>query len=163
MRPGISLKEITASQTHIFYRQLQLLCIQYRLNYSRYMIGSIMPCLVSMSVICWYNTIKKISGQNVNASMGYSLLYGWGGFVSLLNVLFMFGILVDVSNVSKKVLRRVNCKEEFRKNKWFRRWLKSCPTLKIYFGGSNFLERRTPLNLTKFVIEQTVSLLLLKN
>lgn len=158
-----SLNGTTTSKTTSLYRQLQLVCIQYRINYSRYMIGSIMPCFLSMSVICLYNTIIKISGRSANGSWGYSVLYAWSGMICILNILFMFGILADVYNVSHKVLQRLEANEEFRKHIFFRRWLKSCPTLKIYFGGSNFLDRHTPLNLQNFVIEQTVSLLLLKN
>lgn len=159
----ISLNEVRSSKLYMNYRELQLVCIQYRVIYSRFMIGSIMPCFMSMSIMCLYNTIKTVSGENESSSTGYNLLYAWAGMICISNTLYMFGILADVSNVSEKVLGRLRGKVEFRKNKWFRKWLRSCPTLKIYFGGSNYLERRTPLNLTDFVIEQTVSLLLLKN
>lgn len=111
-----SLNEITTSSTTSLYRQLQIVCIQYSLNYSRYMIGSIMPCFLSMSIICLYNTVINISGRSASASFEYSVLYAWSGTICVTNILFMFGILADVYNLSNKVLRKLEGKEEFRKH-----------------------------------------------
>ncbi len=148
--------------TTLLYRQLQVMAIQYRLNYSRVMIGISIPCVIAMETVCLYNTISLVSGRRANDSLGYNLLYAWTGIMLLLNVILMFGMLADVFNVSTKVLETINAKPEFRKSPWFRRWLRSCQVLKIYFGGTNYLDRLTPLTLEDFVINQTVSLLLLK-
>ncbi len=147
----------------LLYRQLQVMAIEYRLIYSRLMIGTIIPCVIAMETVCLYNTILLVSGRSSNDSMGYNLLYAWCGVVLLGNIIFMLGMLAAVFNVSTEVLRKLSAKPELRKNSWFRRWLRSCQVLKIYFGGTNYLDRLTPLAVEDFVINQTVSLLLLKN
>ncbi len=145
------------------YRQLQVMAVQYRLNYSRFMIGTIIPVMIAMETICLYNTVSFLSGRSTNDSSGLNLLYAWSGFMVLFNVIFMLGLLAEVFNVSTKVIRMMNVSSNMRKHSWFRRWLRSCQVLKIYFGGNNYLDRLTPLAVENFIIEQTASLLLLKN
>ncbi len=150
-------------KTTLLYRQLQVMAVQYRLNYSRLMIGISIPCALVMETVCLYNTISLISGRGGNDSLGYNLLYAWTGIMLMVNIVFMLGLLAEVFNTSTEVLRMLNANPKLRRNQWFRRWLRSCPVLKIYIGGTNYLDRLTPLTLEEFVIDQTVSLLLFKN
>lgn len=45
--------------------------------------------------------------------------------------------------------------------KWYQRFWKSCPLIKIRFGGFNFVDRETPLNCIHMANELAVQLLLL--
>ncbi len=150
-------------KTTLLYRQLQVMAVQYRLNYSRLMIGITIPCVLAMETVCLYNTISLVSGRGGNDSLGYNLLYAWTGIMLVVNVVYMFGMLAEVFNTSTEVLRMLNANPKLRRNPWFRRWVRSCQVLKIFIGGSNYLDRLTPLTLEDFVINQTVSLLLLRN
>lgn len=160
---GITVKiNIDKRKTTLLYRQLQVMAIQYRLNYSL-MVGIAIPCVICMETVCLYNTLSLVSGQSANDSMVYNLLYAWTGVMLVVNVVYMFGMLADAFNVSTEVLGMLNANPNLRRSAWFRRWLRSCQVLKIYMGGTNFLDRSTPLVIEEFVINQTVSLLLLNN
>lgn len=139
------------------------MAIQYRLNHSQFQIGFAIPCWMAMQSICLYNSISLISGKDTGASIWFNLLYAWSAVVCFCVIIFVFGILADVADVSSKVRKKINGNSELKRNKWFQKWVKSCPILKIYVGGSNFLEKITPLNFQDMVINQTVNLLLLNN
>ncbi len=154
----IGLRKLT-----LFRRQLQVMAIQYRLNHSQFQIGFAIPSLIALQTISLYNTISLISGKDTGASIWYNLLYAWCGVVCFFMIIYVFGILADVYNVSNGVQKQINGTHDLKRNKWFKRWIKSCPALRIYFGGSNFLDRLTPLNFQDFVINQTVGLMLLQH
>lgn len=139
------------------------MAIQYRLNHSQFQIGLAIPSLIVLQTICLYNTISLFSGKDTGASIWYNLLYAECGTVCLFMIMYVFGILADVYNVSSGVQKRINGQHDLKRNKWFKRWIKSCPALRIYFSGSNYLDRLTPLNFQNFVINQTVGLMLLQN
>lgn len=147
----------------LFRRQLQIMAIQYRLNHSQFQIGCGIPCWMAMETICLYNTLSLLGGSDTGGSIWYNLLYAWSGTVCFFVIIFVFGILADVYNVSAAVQEMIDGNPGLKRSKWLKRWVKSCPILKIYFGGTNYLDRLTPLNFQDLVIDQTVSLLLLKN
>lgn len=145
------------------YRQLQILCIEYRICFSNAMLGVSTTGICVIATICMYNTIQTVSGRNTTGSLQYDILYAWSGNTCLLIVVCVNGILADVYKVSLAVMDTLGSHSGLNKSKWFKKWFKSCPVLKIYLGGSNFFDQLTPLTLLDFVIDQTVSLLLVKN
>ncbi len=147
----------------LFHRQLQIIAIHYRLHLSQFQVGCAIPTFIAFQIACLYNTISMISGKDTGAPIWYDLLYAYEEFVAFLLVIFVFGILADVYNVSSETQTKINGKPELKRNKWLKRWIRSCPVFKIHFGGSNYLDRLTPLTVQNFAINQTVSLLLLQN
>ncbi|CAL8128263.1 unnamed protein product [Orchesella dallaii] len=144
------------------FRELQIFAIHYRLINSSYFLGFHTFCLIIVGVICLYNTI--IWAQNPDASsvqLGLNVLYLWCSFVTIFITVFIYGILADVYKISKQVEKAMNCNEKLKTDKWLTRFLKTCPPIRVFIGGSNFLDELTPLTLEDFVISQTVSLLLM--
>lgn len=135
----------------------------YRLYISKIQIGCAIPCLIAVQMSCLHNSITFISGKDTGGPIWYTLFYAELEVVFFFLVIFVCGILADVHYVSNRVHRKINGDFELKRNKWLRRWIRSCPYLRIYFGGSNFLEISTPLNIQNFAINQTLSLLLLEN
>ncbi len=146
----------------LLHRQLQLPSIQYRLNLSRFSIGCGILGYIMSQVACLYNSITFLSGKDTGSPIWYDLVYGWSEIICIAFVIFVFGILADVNNVSQQVQQKINGRHELKRNKRFKRWFQSCPVFKIYFGGSNYFERLTPLNIQNFAINQTVSWMLIK-
>ncbi len=144
----------------LFQRQIQQLSIQYRLNHSMFQLGCAIPCLIAIQMACLNNSIVLFSGKDTGGPIWYNLLYVWCEFMVFLMIVFVFGILADVHNVSIEVHKKINGRLELKRNKWFKRWIKSCPVLKIYFWESNFMDRLTPLNIQSFAVTQTVNLML---
>lgn len=136
--------------------------IYYRLTHSKFQIGCAIPCWMGMETIGLYNSISLLSGKDAGASIWFNLLYAWSGTVGFFTIIFVFGIIADVYNVSNEVRKTMDGNYNLKRKKWLKRWLKSCPVFKIYFRGSNYPDRLTPLSLQKFGINQTVSLLILK-
>ncbi len=147
----------------MFYGQLRIIGIHYRLILSQFPIICAMCSFIAIQMACLYNSFSFISGKDTGGPVWYDLLYAWSEITSFTTVIFLFSILGDVYNVSQRVQQQINGRHDLKKNKWFKRWLKSCPVFKIYFGGSNYLDRLTPLNIQNFAFNQTVSLMLLQN
>ncbi len=147
----------------LFYRQLQIMSMHYRLNFSQVQLGFAIPSFIAFQTACLYNSITLISGKDTGGPIWYSLMFAWNEVVIICLVMFAFGIFADVFNISNEIQQKLNERYDLKRNKWFRRWIKSCPVLKIYFGGSNYVDRLTALNIQDFTINQTASLMLLQN
>lgn len=143
------------------YRKIQIMLIIYRNVYSRFMLAIIVTSILFLETSCLYNCVDS-ARKGVSIFAGLNLLYFWCGCAFALNVLFIFGKLADIHQTSRELQLARKSKTEFAKNKWFRRWMRSCPVLKVYLGGTNFLEAQTPLLMESFVIIQAVNLLLLR-
>ncbi len=147
----------------LFYRQLQILSVHYRLSFSQFQLGFAIPSFIAFQTACLYNTIVLISGKDTGGPIWFNLMYACEEVDVIFLVNFVFGILADVYNFSNGIQKQLNERYDLKRTKWFKRWIKSCPVLKIYFGGSNYVDRLTPLNIQDFTINQTVSLMLLHN
>lgn len=141
-------------------RKLQLMLCQYRDIYSHTMLVSIAVCIMVLETACLYNSVDS-ARKGISIFYGMNFLYAWCACILSANVIWFFGTLASVYETSKKVNETLKSKREFATKKWFRRWLKSLPVLRVYLGGTNYVEALTPLNMEDFVISQTVSLLLL--
>ncbi len=137
--------------------------IEYRAYISQFQISFAIPSFIALQTACLYNTISVLSGKDTGGPIWYNLLYAYVAVVIFLDVIFVFGIFANVYEVSKGIQEKINAKTDLKRNKWFKRWFRSCPIFRIYIGGSNYLEKLTPLTIQDFVIDQTVSLMLLQN
>lgn len=145
------------------YRELQIIYLEYRAIFSNLMIGAVTSVLLIICIICLYNTIQVVSGfDTTGGSLQYNIFYGWTGFCCMLEVVVVNGILADVYKNGNAGKNKINGDLGLKKNKYFQKWFKSCPVLRINLGGSNYFDSLTPLNLLDFVIDRTVSLLLVQ-
>ncbi|CAL8140564.1 unnamed protein product [Orchesella dallaii] len=154
------------TQTKAF-RELQIIGILHREVYSSYALPVSMICCISMQIVCLFNTITVLLKENgketeEDLQIGLNLVYLWCTFVAASAILVLFGILADVYKVGRHVHSELNSLFELKRSKRFRRFLKSCPILRVYIGGSNFIDELTPLTAENLAIDQTVSLLLLQ-
>lgn len=141
-------------------RAVQLMLVLYRDIYSGLMLAANVICVLVLETLCLYNSIDSIR-KGISMFEGLNLVYLWGGCATGANVLISFGMLAQVHQSCERVYRELKSKWRFSTNAWFRRWIKSMPVLKIYFGGNNYFEVLTPPTMENFVVDQIVSLLLL--
>lgn len=146
----------------MFYRQLQIISIQYRIIFSQFQISCVIVCCIAIQTACLYNTIIFMSGGDTGGPIWYDLMYAWTELTIFADIVFVIGILAEVNSVSEKMQKKINGRHELKKNKWLKRWIRSSPGLKIYFGESNYLEKITPLIFQDFSTRQTASLMLLQ-
>lgn len=140
-------------------RKLQLMLIQYRDLYSRSMLVNISVALMIMEILCIYNSIDSIKNGTVLG--GLNIVYMWCAVALACNVISFFGTLASIHQTSLDIHQDLRSKREFGSSKWMKRWITSLPVLKVNLGDTNFLEVLTPLTMQDFVIDQTISLLLL--
>ncbi|CAL8068669.1 unnamed protein product [Orchesella dallaii] len=76
-------------------------------------------------------------------------------------ILFAYGLKACVYVASKQLLKDIKGLNMLNGHKWFRRYIRSWPVLKVYLGSVNFIDEVTPLRILDFAISQLVSLLLL--
>ncbi|CAL8133527.1 unnamed protein product [Orchesella dallaii] len=142
------------------YREIQVLAAQHRSVYSAYFLGIYAICMVVVAIVCLYSTIVAVY-EKESVQLGLNIVYFCCTFVTTFILVFIIGILADVYNVSKRVTQNMNGQVYLKKNKWYRRFHRTCPVVRVYIGGSNFFDELTPLTLESFAISQTVNLLLL--
>ncbi|CAL8140561.1 unnamed protein product [Orchesella dallaii] len=149
------------------FRELQIIGILHREIYCSYVLPVSLICCILMQVVCLYNTITVLLKENgkqtdEDLQIGLNLVYLWCTFLSAIAILVLFGIMAGVYKVGRQVHSELDSFFELKRSKWFRQFLKSCPILRVYIGGSNFIDGLTPLTAENFAIDQTVSLLLLQ-
>lgn len=137
------------------FRELQVMTVNYRHLNSNLVIIPYMASGIASEITALYNCIALTMPTQMFI---FSL---WTALVNASTFIFAYGCLADVYQTSLESEQRTICNTNLMKNKWFRRYVRSCPILKISFGSGNFLEAQTPLNIQKFVMDQTVSLLLM--
>lgn len=91
------------------------------------------------------------------------LILRWGAVDCLVGIVIDFGVKAQIYLVSSelKTKHRNAVLRNLLQNKWFNRWVKSCPDLKVKIGSVNYVDKSTPLHLLSFCLDQVVSLLLL--
>ncbi len=89
-----------------------------------------------MQVACLNNSVALFSGKDTGGPIWYNLLYVWAQVMIFSVIVFVFGIQADVYYVSIEVHKKINGRTEMKTYKWFKKWIKSCPPLKIYFASS---------------------------
>lgn len=58
----------------MFHRQLQIMSINYRLNFSQFQIGFWMPCWIAIQVSYLVKSIQPLSGKYIGGAIGYNLI-----------------------------------------------------------------------------------------
>lgn len=142
------------------YRELQMLTNLYNITHrSSCMVGivllSIMACITY--TFSWVGNFRELHPANTITSMVLA------NAVST-QILVVFRISADVFKTSCHVHKQIRgqlANGRCGNGKWLRKFWKSCPLLKVEFFG-NYFDRTTPLVILQFCVNQTVSLILLK-
>ncbi|CAL8120938.1 unnamed protein product [Orchesella dallaii] len=130
------------------------------------------PCSSSMfayAIIpaCKYGTSDELPQEWTPFSTGllfmaclisYGLYLDGGGSVAI--TMMGFG-LVQVGGCLRS--KALDMKMRASERAWMRRYVKSFCPIKCYLGQVNYIDELTPLNLLEFCINQTVSLLMIRN
>lgn len=127
--------------------------------------GVILPivvCVITAQINQLY-IIINVSNGSMEAPFGLFIVCIGGALMDVIILMLGCGMLADVWRISIETEGKILSSESMKRCKWFRKFHKSCQTLRISFGGQNFLEPLTPPNFEHFVVSQTVNLLLLKN
>lgn len=85
----------------------------------------------------------------------------WTAMVNASTFIFAYGCLADLFEAALESRGHILRNNGLIKNKWFRRFVRSCSVLKVSMGPGSFLEPVTPLVTQRLVWDQTVSLLLM--
>lgn len=143
------------------FRQIQLMLKLHREITSK----TIMLCVVLMgitiNVSALYNICVMLSARDPNSDkMPWQIgfLSMWANLYDTFITMFVFVIFGKVYTISKE--EQVSLGKTKRIPE-LRKFLLSCPVQKIYFGGFSYFESDTSLNVQDFVLNNTVSLLLL--
>jgi len=155
---GSKKVNIKTNSKTIIFRELQVMSINYRLIYSCYFTVVMMIAIMSVHTISLFSCLRL--GDELPVAM--LLFYIVCSFDCAFIILFVYGGLADVLKASRSLQSDLKGKAEFQIDRWFRRYLRSFQTVKVHFGETSFIDEITPLIFEDFVIQQTVSLLLLK-
>jgi len=140
------------------YRELQIMVsVQHRqLNAKSVFLGVLLPgpCV---QVIANYVLIEYLSGR-FHIPIQMLILLVNIVFITFCTLFLAIGFLSMVYRESKDMQKELG---KYVRNKGVKKFLKSCPVLKVSFGGSgNFFEPVTSLNVEQFSVDLTINLLL---
>lgn len=97
--------------------------------------------------------------DNVIITIAYFLIVP----ACLFSSMSLLGIFGQIYATSNRVSLKLQNNLQLFRNKYFRRFYRSCPTLRVNLGATNFVEMKTSANLEQIVLQQTVELQLLKS
>lgn len=154
----------------MFYRELQLM-VQYFNAISSSQLVATLIAFGSVQVASVLQLFRSSSATSQSASLTfhqYAVKYSIVIFsLSILinmtiTIIFLFGFCGRVNEASSKALLRLRRFSEFKTSTQYEKILRSLPTLKIYFGSTNFIEKQTPVVFQLFLLERIVDVLLLQ-
>lgn len=140
------------------FREIQLMVAVYhrQLNSKSVFLGILIPGPF-VQVLGNYTVIEYLRGR-AHLPIEMIMHIGCIVIVTFCTFCLAIGFLAMVYRESKDVQKLLG---RNARNKAFKRFCKSCPVLKVNFGGSgNFFEPVTSLNIEQFSIDQTINLLL---
>ncbi|CAL8136864.1 unnamed protein product [Orchesella dallaii] len=136
---------------------------------------TMMICLMSTGIVIHslsLFTLVRLPWNNLGGNVIPLAIYSLMLTDCSLAIIVCFGGMLNIHTDSEKVLRnlkwilshgfeQISMKRNSMEVKWRRKFLTSCSPIKVKFGLTNFLERRTPLNCMDVSIGLTVQLLLI--
>lgn len=151
-------KLTSGNKKRIFcFREIQLLIKLHREGFSTLVLPGIVFAGVVVSVLVNVTLVKLIAGEVSLPWIMFPMIVQMSASFCIIIVLIFgrFGVLFKVSTE-----RQVDMWKS-KRDKELRKYLRSCPSQRIFFGVNNYFEAETCLNLERFVSEETASLLLL--
>ncbi len=154
---NLSRKKEPNAYTCLMFREIEVMTNEYRRLYSYSYTAPCILCMMLLHILSFYACIKF--GFELPLTM--FLFFSLAALNIFVFILCMYTSMANVVRASTFVML-VKLRSGMGKNLiLFRRYLKSCKIVKIYVGGTNFVEPMTPLVVEQFSIQQIVNLLLL--
>lgn len=141
--------------------ELRLVLIFFRETYSRRTLsGLAFGGIIGQSVLFLIPIEMFRSGKFYEQPI-ITIACLWAAIAYGVIYLALFGSVGRVYSASEYGKVQIRGNVTLLRDKWFRRFFHSCPTLRVFFG-SFYVEPKTPINVENVVLNQTVNLLLLK-
>jgi hypothetical protein len=140
------------------YKQLQLLNIMFNEIYGRDFFGIIMACILLIIIPTGF---FLLTSYHINPIVLIVLLFMT--FMEYLVATTIFIMASKVWNASAKFRYGWRKNTRLSSRPLSRKYGSSLQNMKIMIGSSNFIEKNTPFIFLSLCIEQTITLVLLKN
>lgn len=145
----------------MMHMELRLMLVYFRETYSkRTLSGLAFGGVIGQSVL-FLIPIEMVRSERVYDQPIITIACLWAAIAYGLIYLALFGSVGRVYSASEYGTVKIRGNTMLLKDKWFRRFFQSCPLLRVWFGPF-FVEPKTPINFENVVLNQTVSLLLVK-
>lgn len=122
----------------------------------------LMPVLLMAIIIAETTALYVLTTSSSKlpvAILGCFTMIG-ADFVGVIHVIYRILGLPYLS--SKKLIGNVKLCQKGGNSAWFKRYLKSCPPLKIGMGDGTFFDRLTPIVIWQFCVDRLISMLLVQ-
>ncbi len=142
-------------------RSLQILLIYFReVNTTAVIFGFCFGQGLVQTVVT-FTLLDLIKNERVHDEMFITIGHAWTIPVCVFSCVSMLGVFGQVYNTCLEMSSKFQKNENLIRGKYFRRFHRSCPILRVHVGPTNFVEMQTAINLEQIVLEQTVELQLL--
>lgn len=139
------------------YREVQLLGLEYRIIYSKYMTANVLISIIFVHTISLYACLNFGLDLPITMFCMFFMAAVDSGFV----ILIIYSSLANVFKTSKVLIeRRLKSGRVTKQGKWFKMFVMSCSNVRVYVGDRNFVDELTPLTVEDLAIQQTISLML---
>ncbi len=145
-------------QKVLMFRNIQILLIHFNEFHAKYLV------LVKIFGQALYITLGLYSFIRLSTVLPVVqfLVHGIGILDSLIGVIFCYGMKAQVFSVSTalKTQDKNYIMRNLLRSKWFQRFFRSCPQLKVKIGSVNYIDEFTPLSIISISLGQLVNFLL---
>ncbi len=142
----------------LMFRNIQILLIHFNEYHAKYLV---VVKIIGQALFITLGIYSFIRLSNV-LPVAQFLVYGVGILDSLIGVIFCYGMKAQVFSVSGalKTQNKNSVSRNLLRSKWFQRYFRSCPQLKVKIGSVNFVDEFTPLSIISLSLGQLVNFLL---
>lgn len=140
------------------YRYAQILDKSFNSFLSEQIIPAIMFCNPVIEIFSLFVCISYVNEVPMPGFLVFPFLLVASGVINIV----IITLASRIYGLSRHLLTSLERMTLLKRSKLMRRKLKACNKLKIEFG-SNFIDNGTPVVLQNFCINQTLSLILLKD
>ncbi|CAL8146907.1 unnamed protein product [Orchesella dallaii] len=153
------------SDATTIYRQIEILVHSFNRAHSGQLV-MILLALLTITVICSLSVIKALtSGTFTDPRSFYAnCFFAYSVMNSIILLLMVYGLCGNLHQDASRCvaeMRRTALTCEPRQRKLLQRTVMALPVLKIEFGGTNFVEKRTPFVYLEFALGRIIDGLLL--
>ncbi|CAL8129216.1 unnamed protein product [Orchesella dallaii] len=153
------IKNGKKNDSFLRYKTIQIITQIFNESHSTMLIHEVATMALCQTVSAY--TLIKTFGNSENVPL-FALFGNIQCLVMSPFVIFgIYGYAGSVWSTSTSVLQKMRTNKLILRSKIQRRTAISLPILKIRFGGTNFIEKTTPLTFMDFNIGRTVDLLLI--
>lgn len=120
----------------------------------------LMPLLIACIITAETTSLYVLASSMHKLTIPIILFFAVGGFDYFVAIHVVFKCLSLPHQRSLKFINEMRCVMVKNGGRWGRRFMRSCPPVKVSMGDGTFFDRLTPVVIWQFCVDRVINMLL---